>query len=333
VAPPEDPSAKLLAEADRAEKTALSFGNNKHLAGTAGMLIKRAEALRTLAKEMRPKNAGTPYNIEGPDGETITMQGKEFGPPEVLRGYTLPTENVYSSAGNRIVALPKTGRVPMGTSLEFGQSPDSVATQQSSAADRAQRAAFDAGVNPVEQSGIDAQRATTANQEGQLGVAQGHLSVAQADEARKAAEAKLGKPLSGEAAKVNAIATTMLPELRALRQAYVDQGVAASRGISRGNNRELVDLVASISDKIGRLRSGGAIGEVEADRFMSQIHHWTNSLPFSGPQASIKGIDRFLEEAKLVQEGVDPTGKHGGTAPEKKKTSTEIYLESLGKKK
>lgn len=123
------------------------------------------------------------------------------------------------------------------------------------------------------------------------------------------------KPLSGEASKVNAIATTMEPELRALRGAYVLHGVNASRGISTGINRELVDLVGSISDKIGRLRSGGAISAEEADRFMSQIHHWTNSLPLSGPGASIKGIDRYLREAELVRQGIDPSKRSASVSP------------------
>lgn len=111
------------------------------------------------------------------------------------------------------------------------------------------------------------------------------------------------KPLSGDAAKVLTIAQTMVPEIQRLKEAFNNDYKGAILGISTGTNRELSKLVDNIADKIGRLRSGGAINKDEEARFKNQIVS-LKDLAFGDSAGAIKALDALITEANSVASGI-----------------------------
>lgn len=114
------------------------------------------------------------------------------------------------------------------------------------------------------------------------------------------------KPLSGDAAKVLAIAETIQPEINTLKQRFARDYKATLRGIVFGTDRELVKLVDQIADKIGRLRSGGAVNKDEEARFKRQIASLLD-IPFGTADGAIKALDGLLNEARSVANDISPS--------------------------
>lgn len=119
------------------------------------------------------------------------------------------------------------------------------------------------------------------------------------------------KALSGEAAKVKSIAETMIPEAQLLQQKIKAGGRVAILGILTKTDTELSRLAEDVGDKIGRIRSGGAINKDEQSRFMGQIARWGDL--WSGSGDAVSGLDRYIEEARNIATSMDP--KHKGPPP------------------
>lgn len=138
------------------------------------------------------------------------------------------------------------------------------------------------------------------------------------------AEAKGGaappKPMSAEAAKTRAVATTLIPELKLLRDAMEKNHVRAVAGIVSGTDRNLSRLAQSAADKVGRLRSGGAINKQEEARFIGQIASWKD-IPLARRRDITAAIDRYITEAESVKAGITP-----GSG----KTVTRAELQRMG---
>jgi len=115
------------------------------------------------------------------------------------------------------------------------------------------------------------------------------------------------KPLSGEAAKILSIATTIVPEINQLKVAFEKDYRGSVAGIISGTNRELVKLVDQVADKVGRLRSGGAINKDEEARFKRQISS-DMDLAFGDSTTAIAALDGLITEANMVVNSVDPSG-------------------------
>jgi hypothetical protein len=122
------------------------------------------------------------------------------------------------------------------------------------------------------------------------------------------------KPLSGEAAKLKGIADTVVPELSKLKQQFEQDYKGSVRGIVVGTNRELSKLVDNIADKIGRLRSGGAINKDEEKRFKGQIASWKD-LAFGNKNEALLALDGIMAEALTVQKGISPYQNQGSNDP------------------
>lgn len=108
---------------------------------------------------------------------------------------------------------------------------------------------------------------------------------------------------SGEAAKVSSIASTMIPEARQLQEmmrANPRQTIAEIK-LGMGKAARVADQV---SDKLGRLRSGGAVNRDEEARFKAQIARYADLA--TGPQSAIEALDAIIKEAEAV------SGKMGG---------------------
>ena len=111
--------------------------------------------------------------------------------------------------------------------------------------------------------------------------------------------------LSGDAAKVQAIASTMIPEINALKQRFQQNYKGALTGFLTGTDRELVKLIDQVADKVGRLRSGGAVNADEEERFKRQIASFMD-LPFGNSQQAIDALDGLINEAQQVSSSIDP---------------------------
>lgn len=114
-----------------------------------------------------------------------------------------------------------------------------------------------------------------------------------------------GKPLSGDASKVLSIATTVQPEIEKLKQVFSQNYKKSVKGIVLGTDRELVKLVDNVADKVGRLRSGGAINKDEETRFKRQIASLMD-IPFGTSEGAITALDGILTEAQQVAQGINP---------------------------
>lgn len=111
------------------------------------------------------------------------------------------------------------------------------------------------------------------------------------------------KPFSGEASKLLSITETIQPEIQLLKKAFTDNYKGSLVGITTGTNRELVKLVDQVADKVGRLRSGGAINIDEANRFKSQIASIMD-IPFGNSIQAINALDGILAEAQSVSTSI-----------------------------
>lgn len=121
----------------------------------------------------------------------------------------------------------------------------------------------------------------------------------------KIEKAAIGKGMSQESAKVYAIAETMVPELEKLRDAIQQNPRMAIGGIITGTNPHLVRLAENAADKVGRLRSGGAVNPKEETRFMGQIARKMD-LASGDPGPAIEAINGLIEEAKTVKARMTP---------------------------
>lgn len=137
-----------------------------------------------------------------------------------------------------------------------------------------------------------------------------------ARERMAAADAKTGqeKPLSGEAAKVYSITRTMIPEVRQLQQKFRQDYRGTLGGFLSGTDRETVKLVDQIADKVGRLRSGGAINRDEEARFKRQLGSVMDMF-FADPDQAITALDGLITEADTVAGEIRPTRDHLAGVP------------------
>lgn len=109
--------------------------------------------------------------------------------------------------------------------------------------------------------------------------------------------------LSGEAAKVLAISTTVIPEIERLKTLFENDYRGTLAGLVTGTNRDVVKLVDNIADKVGRLRSGGAINKDEEARFKRQIGGLSD-LAFGSSAGAITALNGIVSEAKQVSESI-----------------------------
>ena len=130
----------------------------------------------------------------------------------------------------------------------------------------------------------------------------------------KLAEATAGaKPMSAEASKVSSIAETLVPEARQLQEAIRTGGREAILGILTGTDTNLARLADNVADKVGRLRSGGAVNPSEEERFKGQLARW-GDIRTGDTKAAIDAIDRLIGEAETVRGGMQ-RGQQGTAAP------------------
>lgn len=136
------------------------------------------------------------------------------------------------------------------------------------------------------------------------------------------------KNLSGDASKVLAISTTLPTDIQKIKDIINKMGYKkAILAYKSGTNRELVKLVNSAADKVGRLRSGGAINKVEEKRFKQQFISLGDL--FSGDiTEATNSLDRIVDEADSVSLFMDPTGKYR-TALGLQETNTDPYAQAL----
>jgi len=85
-------------------------------------------------------------------------------------------------------------------------------------------------------------------------------------------KASVTKPLSGEASKLLSISSGLETDVNSIKAKIDKVGYEKFlRGYLLGTDRETVKLLSNAADKIGRLRSGGAINKDEEARFIAQF--------------------------------------------------------------
>lgn len=111
------------------------------------------------------------------------------------------------------------------------------------------------------------------------------------------------KPLSGDAAKVLAIASSLPSDIEQLKSAIKANPRAAITGMLTGTDTNLARLLDSTADKVGRLRSGGAINTDEANSFKSQVARWMDVVQ-GDPNAAVAALDRIISEANGIAQSM-----------------------------
>ena len=136
--------------------------------------------------------------------------------------------------------------------------------------------------------------------------------------------AKPTKPLSGEASKLLSISSGLETDVNNIKAKIDKVGYKNFlRGYLLGTDRETVKLLENAADKIGRLRSGGAINKDEEKRFLRQFAS-TGDFAFGNADIAKNALDSVLTEAQTVRSGIDPTGSYSQT------TIPNKFNQSLG---
>lgn len=108
---------------------------------------------------------------------------------------------------------------------------------------------------------------------------------------------------SGEAAKLQGIVTTLPTEIASLKgimqNATRTQMLAILSGVDTTTSR----LIDQVADKVGRLRSGGAINKEEEARFRGQIIRKADLLT-GDTSSAISALDGLALEASQVAKGI-----------------------------
>lgn len=111
---------------------------------------------------------------------------------------------------------------------------------------------------------------------------------------------------SGDAAKLRGIVNTLPSEITRLRDILQTADRKKLAGILANLDPTTNRLIDQVADKVGRLRSGGAINKDEEARFKGQLIRKADLL--SGSTASaISALDGIAEEARQVAQGIRVT--------------------------
>ncbi len=254
-----------------------------------------AQNLRQRAAEMMPKPVGSPQTVMR-GGTPVLVQPMSDGSIKSVEGYS-PVPNYMSVDTGGAVQLVDKNK-PQATTFSKDMTPGE------QAANKLGRDNLDWRRWEFDKEFLLRQQATQA-QVTSANAAARNAGTNAAREEREAKTAGMGRPLSGEASKVLSIATSMQPEIDALIQAFEEGGRSAILAVKTGTSPALVRLVESVADKVGRLRSGGAINKDEESRFMGQIVRWADMVSGGSP-AAVDGLRRLKEEAKMVELGIAP---------------------------
>lgn len=286
----------LFSKAQRYEQAAQMSMRAGQLDNAKAYFVE-AQNLRQRAAEMMPKNAGAPQTYMGPNGKPTLMQPMTVGGPRPVEGGYGPMPSYMSvDTGGAVQLVDKNN--PQATTFPKTMTPGEQATDKRGQADLDWRNWVFNQEFPLRQQATRAQ-VMSAN------AAARNAGTNAAREEREAKTAGMGRPLSGDASKVLSIATSMQPEIDALIQAFEEGGRSAIFAVKSGTSPELVRLVESVADKVGRLRSGGAINKDEESRFMGQIVRWADTVS-GGSSAAVNALKRLKEEAKMVEQGIAP---------------------------
>lgn len=128
---------------------------------------------------------------------------------------------------------------------------------------------------------------------------------------------------SGEAAKLQGIVQTLPSEIAQLRtiMSTADRGKLAKilAGLDPATNR----LIDQVADKVGRLRSGGAINKDEEARFRGQIIRKADILT-GDTTSAVSALDGIEEEARQVAQGIRVTAPSPAGSGTSGKTSSGL---------
>lgn len=115
------------------------------------------------------------------------------------------------------------------------------------------------------------------------------------------------KPLSGDAAKLVSIAYTLPQDVESMKSAFIKDYSGSIASLKAGTNPNLEKIKSQIADKLGRLRSGGAVNIQEEARFDALIAK-VRDLAFTTQEEAIATLDDIAYEAQIIVEGIDRDG-------------------------
>lgn len=108
------------------------------------------------------------------------------------------------------------------------------------------------------------------------------------------------KPKSSDTAKILSIARTLPEDIQKIQAALKQDFRGTLTGIITGKNRTLTRIANNAADKVGRLRSGGAINKEEEKRFMNNFASFMD-VAFGEPDEIIAFLDGIIKEAQVTE--------------------------------
>ena len=138
------------------------------------------------------------------------------------------------------------------------------------------------------------------------------------------------KGLSGDASKLLSISWTLQDDISAMNKAFQDNYEGAIAGMKSGTNKRLMDLADQIADKVGRLRSGGAVNADEEKRFMRLIATLRGAA-FSNASEAMQTLNSLAREGAIIAEAMDPGGGHRKRITESMRPAGKADPKSLTK--
>ncbi len=315
-------AAQMAAETEAAQNTATQKGYESQRAEAVARSQMDANDARRIAEEARaaklsaPPKPKDPYEgmvevtpefgkkagiVAGPDGKFRLPQG----------AVRIPTEQrPASETPEQAFARRKTEAAQLG--LKQG-TPDYLNYMAGRNVSRPPRAAGGGPADAKDGVALSADEEALAK-----GIAEGRFQPTAATGKRKTAILARADELgyaggtqSASDAKIGGIVETLPNELEKIRQIIKSGYRAAVAGYQSGTNRELVRLIDNAADKVGRLRSGGAINKDEEARFIRQLGMEKADLIMGDSDAADKAIDGVLAESNAVKSRMKPGRQQG----------------------
>lgn len=305
------------------KKTAQNAKNNSEIADVYNQGVQLAMSLPV----------GQSFSFKNPDGSTTTFTGSKPNEFQVINNSqgvwrvnkdTGEIEQIQKfSSGRSSTSSGSSKTVPAGVSAGIPSNPvfgsgmasglvSNIATSQGNFLPNNQKTTDISKFDPQIQLIINGQ--TTFDK---LPAKERTKLAAQYNQAYNAgllpsSQTNQQKPLSGDVAKLKGIVETLPNEARQLQEAFQKDYKTSLQGIITGTDRRLVKLLDQVADKVGRLRSGGAINDAEAARFKSQVAS-TLDLSFGNSQDAINAIDGIIQEANIVAQNISPKSQNNNS--------------------
>jgi hypothetical protein len=118
------------------------------------------------------------------------------------------------------------------------------------------------------------------------------------------------KGMSGDAAKLKGLVETLPGEANQLKTMIQQMGPRGFVLKFKAGDPSIGRIVDQVADKVGRLRSGGAVNKDEETRFKAQVARWSD-VAYGDDKAMLAALDGIINEAMITGKAMLPPAPAG----------------------